>query len=199
MGFYFWHFFCLSHVTTQLSLALAFGKLLLQVLAEVQKQMGFFDAELKDSRRRAEDMQQARRMHLFRTGMTWRFWTEQNWRFNLFPVVCKVVFCYLSFCCSDLLHSLQVVSCKVHCFPALSTQPHIYCRLSYELFFIHGFWALKLVHHVSSLNVSRIRFSWRILRWQGIPRSKGENKLYRCKVHGEENRRTTSGPVLCEV
>ena len=70
MHFCFWHFFCLSHVTTQLSLVLAFGKLLLQVLAEVQKQMGFFDAELKDSRRRAEDMQQARRMHLFRTGMT---------------------------------------------------------------------------------------------------------------------------------
>ena len=31
----------------------------LQVLTEVQKQMGFFDAELKDSRRRAEEMQQA--------------------------------------------------------------------------------------------------------------------------------------------
>ena len=71
MGFYFWHFFCLSHVTTQLSLVLAFGKLLLQVLAEVQKQMGFFDSELKDSRGRAEDMQQARRiMHLFRTSLT---------------------------------------------------------------------------------------------------------------------------------
>ena len=59
IGFCFWHFFCLSHVTAQLSLVLAFGKLLLQVLAEVQKQMGFFDAELKDSRRRAEEMQQA--------------------------------------------------------------------------------------------------------------------------------------------
>ena len=44
---------------------LAFGKLLLQVLAEVQKQMGFFDAELKDSRRRAEDMQQAPRFWMF--------------------------------------------------------------------------------------------------------------------------------------
>ena len=40
---------------------IAFGKLLLQVLAEVQKQMGFFDAELKDSKRRAEEMQQAPR------------------------------------------------------------------------------------------------------------------------------------------
>ena len=59
MGFFFWHFFCLSHVTTQSSLVLAFGKLLLQVLAEVQKQMGSFDAELKDGRRRAEEMQQA--------------------------------------------------------------------------------------------------------------------------------------------
>ena len=38
---------------------IAFGKLLLQVLAEVQKQMGFFDAELKDSKRRTEEMQQA--------------------------------------------------------------------------------------------------------------------------------------------
>ena len=40
---------------------IAFGQLLLQVLTEVQKQMGFFDAELKDSRRRAEEMQQAPR------------------------------------------------------------------------------------------------------------------------------------------
>ena len=40
---------------------IAFGKLLLQVLTEVQKQMGFFDAEFKDSRRRAEEMQQALR------------------------------------------------------------------------------------------------------------------------------------------
>ena len=149
MGFYFWHFFCLSHVTTQLSLALAFGKLLLQVLAEVQKQMGFFDAELKDSRRRAEDMQQARRMHLFRTGMTWRFWTEQNWRFNLFPVVCKVVFCYLSFCCSDLLHSLQVVSCKVHCFPALSTQPHtVGCHMNCFLSMDFELWNWFIMFHL---------------------------------------------------
>ena len=40
---------------------ITFGQLLLQVLTEVQKQMGFFDAELKDSRRRAEEMQQALR------------------------------------------------------------------------------------------------------------------------------------------
>ena len=40
---------------------IAFGQLLLQVLTEVQKQMAFFDAELKDSRRRAEEMQQAPR------------------------------------------------------------------------------------------------------------------------------------------
>ena len=40
---------------------IAFGQLLLQALAEVQKQMVFFDAELKDSRRRAEEMQQALR------------------------------------------------------------------------------------------------------------------------------------------
>ena len=44
---------------------IAFGQLLLQALAEVQKQMGFFDAELKDSKRRAEEMQQAPSFFVF--------------------------------------------------------------------------------------------------------------------------------------
>ena len=60
---------------------ISFGKLLLQVLTEVQKQMGFFDAELKDSRRRAEEMQQAPRflMSLFLSGKRrWMFYSEQT-------------------------------------------------------------------------------------------------------------------------
>ena len=66
MGFCFWHILSSSHVPTELSLFhcswAAFVSLFskaLQVLTEVQKQMGFFDGELKDSRRRAEEVQQA--------------------------------------------------------------------------------------------------------------------------------------------
>ena len=52
----------------------------LQVLTEVQKQMGFFDGELKDSRRRAEEIQQAPCVfwYLFLTDMRlWMFKSVQ--------------------------------------------------------------------------------------------------------------------------
>ena len=69
MGFCFWHVLLfISCCYTKLSLCNCFWAVVvslfskaLQVLAEVQKQMGFFDAELKDSKRRAEEMQQALR------------------------------------------------------------------------------------------------------------------------------------------
>ena len=66
MGFCFWHILSSSHVPTELSLCDCFLAVVvslfpraLQVLTEVQKQMSSFDAELKDSKRRAEEIQQA--------------------------------------------------------------------------------------------------------------------------------------------
>ena len=88
MGFCFWHILSSSHVPTELSLFhcswAAFVSLFskaLQVLTEVQKQMGFFDAELKDSKRRAEEMQQAPCVfwYLFLTDTRlWMFKSEQT-------------------------------------------------------------------------------------------------------------------------
>ena len=93
MGFCFWHILSSSYVPTELSLCNCFCAVVVslfwkapQVLAEVQKQMGFFDAELKDSKRRAEEMQQAPCVfwYLFLSGV-WlcMFSSEQNQRVNL--------------------------------------------------------------------------------------------------------------------
>ena len=80
----FWHFvfffFSDSYFSAGLSLFTFLFSKALQVLTEVQKQMGFFDAELKDSKRRAEEMQQAPCVfwYLFLTDMRlWMFKSEQ--------------------------------------------------------------------------------------------------------------------------
>ena len=72
----FWHFdfFSDSYFSAGLSLCDFLFSKALQVLTEVQKQMSSFDAELKDSKRRAEEMQQAPCVfwYLFLTDM--RLW-----------------------------------------------------------------------------------------------------------------------------
>ena len=81
---------------------------------------------------------------------------------------------------------------------SLNPTTHILYVVKWNMF-MDKFWVLKLFNQISSLNASRIKFSWRILGLQGIRRSQRESKLYRCKVHREEHGRTTSGPVLFGV
>ena len=97
--------------------------------------MGFFDAELKDSKRRAEEMQQALRFFDVSVSVRQEIVDVLLRAFCLYRCLMAfyfVLFCY--FCCFDLLPSLhRFLSCKVDCSPPLSTQAHIYCRLSYDL------------------------------------------------------------------